>query len=129
MYHKKYKQTRVFELRTDSITIKDKIISKSEQLNTTCIHLSPDIILKKESNYLILSYESNLIYLYFFENNAIIPSDKIHINETDYYPRFGRNEKKQTLLLKTKDNYFGYIFSKSKILDVDFDNYVNYNNV
>ena len=118
--HKKnYTHSRNFIItKKDTVIINDIITSKYNYDYKSFLHLHPNVLIKDDNNYLALVNSAISVYLYTYTDYTLIETNKLDIVSTKYYPYFGKELDKQTIINKNDKDNCGFIFSLCKIKDI-----------
>lgn len=120
-YKNKYTHERSFYITTNNtIVILDNVTSKKKYSLNSHLHFAPEVkIVFHEDNIEVHSHTLKL-YLYVIDQGNYLDNENITVFNSNYFPYFGTEIKRKSLVINSKSKKMGYVISLAKIIDINY---------
>jgi hypothetical protein len=121
-YKNKYTHERSFYItKNNTIVIFDNVISKKKYSLNSYLHFDPEVkVVLHEDDVEVLSRKLKL-YLYAINEGNYLCNKNISVFDSNYYPYFGTEITRKSLVVNLETRKIGYIISFAKIIDINYD--------
>jgi uncharacterized heparinase superfamily protein len=122
-YKKKYLHNRKFFMTiNNTIVISDKLITNKVFSYKSFLNFSPNVLIIKKEDYLILKNTISSLRLYLFVNNEVVKTTEIKVYDTKYFPEFGIEITRKSLLHEIDSKRSGFVIVTENVVDIKIEN-------
>jgi hypothetical protein len=121
-YKNIYTHERKFFISKNFFVVFDTITSQKKYNIKSFLHFMPSLEIYPENGYFKILSDNKILYLYYFSLNDHHYCPETIIFDSNYYPNFGREEKRKSIKAHSSNDFIGYIISPLKIINFQFIN-------
>ncbi len=122
VYKNIYTHKRKFLISKSVFVVLDTVISQKNYNIKSFLHFMPNLEIYPENNHYKILNGNNILFLYYFSLNDLYTPSEDTIYVSNYYPKFGSEEKRKSIREQSNNNFIGYIFSPLKIISFQNNN-------
>jgi hypothetical protein len=121
-YKNKYTHERNFYITTNNaIVIIDNVISKKKYSLNSYLHFAPEVKVILHEDIIEVLCSTLKLYLYAFNKENCFDNKNITLFDSNYYPYFGTELTRKSLVINLETRKIGYVITLDKIIDINYD--------